>query len=131
MSTFWRRTLFIVVIIFVAVISALSGALAGGLAVYSAVRQNNATQVNETFTQPLSAPIDSNKITTISTNIETDITQAVESIAPAVVTVVGKVQVQSLFFGAPEQQEVSGSGVIIEQFESNRIPRIAAVIPKT
>ncbi len=48
-----------------------------------------------------------------NTEIQTAITQAVEKVAPAVVTVVGVVPGQTTFFGRTPDAQVSGSGVII------------------
>lgn len=48
-----------------------------------------------------------------NTDIETAITSAVEKVAPAVVTVVGKVPGQMTIFGRTPDGQVSGSGVII------------------
>jgi len=50
-----------------------------------------------------------------STQIETAITQAVQKVAPAVVTVVGIIPGQQGFFFRVPDQEVSGSGVIISE----------------
>jgi 2-alkenal reductase len=48
-----------------------------------------------------------------STDIETTITQVVEQVSSAVVTVVGKIPSQDTFFGPTGEQTVSGSGVFI------------------
>jgi 2-alkenal reductase len=48
-----------------------------------------------------------------TTQIETTITQAVQKVGPAVVTVVGTIPGQSSFFGSTGDQTVSGSGVFI------------------
>jgi serine protease Do len=50
-----------------------------------------------------------------NTGIETTITQVVEEIGPAVVTVVGTVPGQMTFFGRSSDSESSGSGVIISE----------------
>ncbi len=50
-----------------------------------------------------------------STEIETAITQAVEKVSPAVVTVVGRIPGQMTFFGPTPDRQVSGSGVIISE----------------
>lgn len=47
------------------------------------------------------------------TQIETTITQAVEKVSPAVVTVVGTVPGEMTFFGPLPDSQVSGSGVIV------------------
>jgi 2-alkenal reductase len=97
MST--RRVIYALVLAIVAGVSALSGVLAGGIAVYSAVRGGASTSA--VVPPPPSEPVANLQIST--TEIETAITQAVEKVGPAVVTVV------SLVSG----QTVSGSGVFI------------------
>lgn len=115
MSTPWKRIFFVVFIVVIAGVSALSGALAGGMAVYTATRQNG-TQPQSVIVQPSSnASIGNQKITASSTDIETAITQAVETTGPAVVTVVGTISQPSPFFNMPTEQQVSGSGVIISK----------------
>lgn len=47
------------------------------------------------------------------TEVETTITQAVKTVGPAVVTVVGTIPGQTSFFGRTADQEVSGSGFFI------------------
>ena len=56
-----------------------------------------------------------NQITVSSSNISTTITQVVENVQPAVVTVVGTTPGQMTFFGYSGDSTVSGSGVIITQ----------------
>jgi S1-C subfamily serine protease len=48
-----------------------------------------------------------------NTDVETAITQSVQKVGPAVVTVVGTVPGQNTFFGPTGDQTVSGSGFFI------------------
>lgn len=99
----WKTVLLIVLIILVAGGSALFGAVAGGTLVY--VRMN---QEQPIATQPVvaqTAPQNTTVLNVSSTEIQTTITQAVEKVGPAVVTVVGSVAGTA----------VSGSGVIISE----------------
>jgi len=48
-----------------------------------------------------------------NTDVETAVTQSVQKVGPAVVTVVGTIPGQNTFFGATGDQTVSGSGVFI------------------
>jgi 2-alkenal reductase len=48
-----------------------------------------------------------------STEVETAITETVEQLGPAVVTVIGNIPGRETFFGRTPDQQVSGSGVII------------------
>lgn len=79
--------------------SALFGGLAGGLIVYSYLNPSEPTPQISVRHSPTEI-VDFN---VSNTELETTITQAVEAVGPAVVTVIGNI------FG----QDVSGSGVII------------------
>jgi serine protease Do len=110
----WRHVLYAFVVIVIAGISALAGVVAGGIAVYSVVRDSEASQVYEP-TQLLPQPDEEqlSRLRVSITEVETAVTQAVEAVGPAVVTVVGVLPDQSTFFGTIPGQTVSGSGVII------------------
>ncbi len=99
----------------VAGVSALGGALAGGLAVYRVAMQNQpAAQI--TTDQPVSTGATSTtQLVVDSTAVETTITQAVQKVGPAVVTVVGTVPGQMTFFGQASDSTVSGTGFFISQ----------------
>ncbi len=100
-------TAFLVVLL--AFLSAAGGAYAG-IRWYQAAAAASGT--------PLPAPqaesaASAQTLSFSNTDIETAITQAVEKVAPAVVTVVGVVPGQMTFFGRTPDSQVSGSGVII------------------
>lgn len=108
-----RRTLYILLVMVIAGGSALTGALAGGAVVYRTLQQPgrlpapiqdilpaNNTNPNQTFTLD-------------TTNIETSITQSVQKVGPAVVTVVGTIPGQFTIFGNTGDQTVSGTGFFI------------------
>jgi len=105
----WKRLLYVLFVILVAGISALSGAIAGGVAVYSAFQK----QPSQPITVLQATPDESKTINLSTTQINTTITQAVEKISPTVVTVVGTIPGQLTIFGPTQDQYVSGSGVII------------------
>ena len=105
----WKRLLYVLFVILVAGISALSGAIAGGVAVYSAFQK----QSSQPITVLQATPDESKTINLSTTQINTTITQAVEKISPTVVTVVGTIPGQLTIFGPTQDQYVSGSGVII------------------
>jgi S1-C subfamily serine protease len=114
----WKRVFYVLVVLVVAGISALSGVVAGGFAVYQAVRQNNSAarplpvlQASVTTHNTGQAP----EIQINTTQIETTITKAVAEVGPSVVTVVGTIPGQMTFFGPTGDQTVSGSGVFISQ----------------
>ena len=109
-----RRTLYILLVIAVAGISALIGALAGGAVVYRTFRQGSGTPpapIEEVI--PANAP--DQTLTLNTTDIETSITQSVEKVGPAVVTVVGTIPSQFTIFGPTGDQTVSGTGFFITE----------------
>lgn len=111
----WKRILYVLFVVVVAGISALSGVLAGGLAVYRAMSRSDSRTVSSQAVQVQPAPTDIVPLDFSTTNIETTITDAVAKVGPAVVTVVGVIPGQITFFGSTGDQQVSGSGVFISQ----------------
>ncbi len=111
----WKRVFYAFLVMVVAGISALGGALAGGLAVYRVAMQNQPA-AQQTTDQPVSAgAAPSTQLVVDSTAVETTITQAVQKVGPAVVTVVGTVPGQMTFFGQASDSTVSGTGFFISQ----------------
>lgn len=102
-----RKALYVFVLFLVAFVSAAGGAWWG------------AHQVTNQATLPQAAPTVAATDSTTgvlqfsNTEIETAITQAVEKVAPAVVTVVGRIPGQMTFFGRTPDGQSTGSGVII------------------
>jgi 2-alkenal reductase len=113
--TSWKKIGYALVIFVVGGFAAMSGAVVGGIAVYQAV----ANQIDEVPTPQITEPVvDVAPVTTsemIITDIETPITEAVEKVGPAVVTVIGKIPGQNTVFGQTDDYPVSGSGVIISE----------------
>ena len=110
----WKRTIYLLLVMVVAASSALTGALAGGVAVYQVVSQNQAVNPpagNTTILSTNHTPEQS--LVVSSTDIETNITQAVQKVGPAVVTIVGTVPGQQTMFGTTNDAKVSGSGFFI------------------
>jgi len=107
-----KHIFYALVVMIVAGISALSGVLAGGLAVYTAVSNQEPTTVFIETTP--STPLETS-YQTMHIDINTAITQAVEKVGPAVVTVVGMVPGQNTFFGRTPDSPVSGSGIVISR----------------
>jgi serine protease Do len=115
-----NRVLYLVLVILLAGVAALSGAAAGGVAVYQVMSQNKpAAVISSTAplaeSKPASSTTQSQGTTLVvdTTKIETTITQAVQKVGPSVVTVVGTVQGQLTPFGMTSNGTVSGSGVFI------------------
>jgi len=106
--------LYILLVIAVAGISALTGALAGGAVVYHTLQRDSASlpgPVQEILPPNNGGP--GQTLTLNTTDIETSITQSVEKVGPAVVTVVGTLPGQLTFFGPTGDQTVSGTGFFI------------------
>ena len=114
-----NRVLYLALVILLAGVAALSGAAAGGVAVYQVMSQNKPAAVVSSSpvveSQKASNKNQGQSTTLVvnTTQVETAVTQAVQKIGPAVVTVVGTVQGQFTPFGMTPNGTVSGSGVFI------------------
>jgi 2-alkenal reductase len=111
----WKKVIYALAIFIVGGFAALGGAVIGGIAVYQAVSDQNSDvpppQIVETVVE--AAPATTSEM--IITNIETPVTDAVEKVGPAVVTVMGIISGQNTVFGQTADYPVSGSGVIISE----------------
>ncbi len=107
----WKRVVYAVFVVAVAAISGLSGVLVGGVTVYSTMQKNTASQAAAAI--PVQGTASPARLQVSTTEVQTAITQAVEKVGPAVVTVVGTIPGGATFFGRAPDQQVSGSGVII------------------
>jgi 2-alkenal reductase len=105
----WKRILYILFVGIVAITSATAGAVVGGRVVWLMTKPgtNNVLPIQE---EPATVPA---SLQVSNTEIETAITQTVEKVGPAVVTVTGTVPGQVTFFGRLPDGQSSGSGVII------------------
>ena len=113
----WKKTLYALLVMVIAAVSALTGALAGGAVVYK-VASDKGPSSSPSITVPASLPNANNNtpdqtLVLNSTDVETAITQAVQKVGPAVVTIVGTIPGQMSFFGQTGDQTVSGSGFFI------------------
>lgn len=108
-----RRTLYILLVIVIAGVSALTGALAGGVIVYRAVQHSNTLPAPIQEILPANNTNPNQTLTLNTTDIETAITQSVQKVGPAVVTVVGTIPGQLTIFGPTGDQTVSGTGFFI------------------
>jgi serine protease Do len=114
-----NRILYLLLVLVLAGVSAVSGAAVGGLVVYRTMSQLTATI--QTASSPAVQPIQANNnnntpqqtLVINTTDIETTITQAVKKVGPAVVTVVGTIPGQATPFGSSGNTTVSGSGFFI------------------
>jgi len=106
----WKRILYVLFVAVVAVTSATAGAIVGGRVVWLMTKSNAPATVP---VSEVSNTLPAGNIQVSNTEIETTITQAVEKVGPAVVTVVGTIPGQMTFFGRTSDGQSSGSGVII------------------
>jgi 2-alkenal reductase len=91
----------------------LAGSIIGGFIVYRGMAGKTAFTATPVASTATSVPNPTAESITIQTvNINTAITQAVEQVGPAVVTVVGQLPDQMSFFGVIFGGTASGSGVI-------------------
>ena len=102
----WKRVLYVLFVGIVAIVSATVGAIVGGRVVLEFVKPQEISSAPAFSEVPASLQIS-------NTEIETAITQTVEKVGPAVVTVVGTVPGKNTFFGRTPDGQSSGSGVII------------------
>jgi 2-alkenal reductase len=112
----WKNSiLYILLVIAIAGISALTGAIAGGAIVYRSLHQpaNLPAPIGEVL--PSGGANPGQTLTLNTTDVETAITQSVEKVRSAVVTVVGTIPGQITFFGPTGEQTVSGTGFFITE----------------
>jgi serine protease Do len=114
-----KRISYILLLVIVASTSGMAGAIGGGLFVYRTIRQDlqalQGIPAGGTAVQPAAETLPQQTLIVDSLEIETTITQVVQQVGPAVVTVVGTLPGQMTFFGRTGDQTVSGSGVFISQ----------------
>ncbi len=114
-----NRFLYVILVIVLAGAAALSGAAVGGAVVYRLASRTNLVASSGTSPVPVtvsnttSSDSKSPQMIVNSTQIETTVTDAVQKIGPAVVTVSGTVPGQMTPFGMSGGGTVSGSGVFI------------------
>ena len=108
-----KKVLYVLFVIVIAGASALAGAAAGGFAVFRAVQQRGSLPVPLQEVLPANTTNPNQTLVLNDTNIETAITQSVQRVGPAVVTVVGTIPGQMTFFGPTGDQTVSGSGFFV------------------
>jgi serine protease Do len=115
-----NKILYLSLVILLAGGSAISGSLAGGLVVYQAMLHQQTTSVVSPtpVVESIASSSDSQQTLFVNTtDVQTDITQAVQVIGPAVVTVVGTIPANTggPFFTQTGEQTVSGSGFFISE----------------
>jgi hypothetical protein len=117
-----KKTAYVILIIFVAGISASFGAAGGAMLVYQL--EQGKLLSTQSIDQPgaissVEIGVDRGSTETIFINnidVETTITQVVQQVGPAVVTVVGTIPGQMTYFRRTSSSEVSGRGCDRYQF---------------
>jgi 2-alkenal reductase len=104
---FWKRLLYVALIGIVALCSGAAGVFIGAKLLSN---PNTAVSLPLPTATPITPPA---RLQISNTEIETAITQTVEKVSPAVVTVVGIIPGEVTFFGRTPDSQVSGSGVIV------------------
>jgi 2-alkenal reductase len=108
-----KRIFYVLLVVVVAAAAGMAGAVAGGAAVFQAVQSRSSLPVAIQQVLPARNTNPGQTFTLNTTHIQTSVTQAVEKVGPAVVTVVGTIPGQNSFFGQSGDQTVSGSGFFI------------------
>jgi 2-alkenal reductase len=109
-----KRTFYLLLVVVIAGVSAVIGAAAGGMAVYQAVGKTQTANPIQSILPNSNTSLNPNETLAIkSTDVETAVTQSVQKVGPAVVTIVGTIPGQMTFFGQTGDATVSGSGVFI------------------
>jgi len=109
----WRRVFYGLFVVIVAGVAALTGAFAGGAAVYRAVQNRSSLPTSLQQIIPANNTNPNQTFTLDTTDIQTSVTQSVQKVGPAVVTVVGTLPGQMTIFGPTGDQTVSGTGFFI------------------
>jgi serine protease Do len=111
----FKKILYGLLVVVIAGAAALTGAAAGGFAVYQAVQQRSSLPAPIQQILPANNANPNQTLVLNNTDIETAITQSVQRVGPAVVTVVGTVPGQMTVFGLTGDGTVSGSGFFISE----------------
>ncbi len=108
-----KSVLYVLLIALVAGVSAMLGVVGGGAFVFRAVQSRSSLPAPIRQVLPANNTNPAQTFTLNTTDIQTTVTQAVQKVGPAVLTVVGTIPGQTSFFGQSPDQTVSGSGFFI------------------
>ena len=111
-----RRSYPFLLVVLVIMVSLCAGSIGGAGILLFAMNTGFISQISGTTPTETPVAVESGqpaKLLVSSTEVETAVTKTVANVGPAVVTIVGTVPGQRDFFGFSEDQQVSGSGVII------------------
>ncbi len=113
----WKRLIAFILAVLILGGTALFGAMAGGVIVYRLMSQQQPVAALNTPTESAvgAIPVNNSSSTLVvnTTDVETAVTKAVQTVGPSVVTVVATIPGQDTFFGYTGDSTSSGSGVFI------------------
>lgn len=112
----WKKLLALILAVIVVGASALFGAMAGGVVVYRLMSQQQpvaGATSTPSAVEAASATNNANTLVVNTTDVETAVTKAVQSVGPSVVTVVAAIPGQNTFFGYTGDSTSTGSGIVI------------------
>ncbi len=112
----WKKLLGFILAMFILGGTALFGAMAGGIVVYQLMSKNQPAAVSvptPVAVQVVPATSQAQTLDVNTTDVETAITKAVQTVGPSVVTVVGTIPGQQTFYGFTGDSTSTGSGVFI------------------
>lgn len=112
----WKKLLVVILAVIVVGASALFGAMAGGVMVYRLMSQQQPVAISSPTPSAVEAVPAANNTSTLvvnTTDVETAVTKAVQSVGPTVVTVVATIPGQNTFFGYSGDSTSTGSGIFI------------------
>jgi serine protease Do len=112
----WKKLLGFILVMIILGGAALFGAIAGGIVVYQLMSKSQpSTTIIPTpvAVQVIPAASQTQTLDVNTTDVETAVTKAVQTVGPSVVTIVGTIPGQQTFFGYTSDSTSTGSGVFI------------------
>jgi serine protease Do len=112
----WKKLLGFILAIIILGGTALFGAIAGGIVVFQLMNKSQTASINlptPVAAQTVPASSQTQTLEVNTTDVETAVTKAVQTVGPSVVTVVGTIPGQPTFFGYSGDSTSTGSGIFI------------------
>ena len=112
----WKKLLGFILAVIILGGTAVLGAIAGGIVVFELTSKNQpvtASAPTQSALQVVPATSQTQTLDVNTTDVESAITKAVQTVGPSVVTVVGTIPGQQTFFGFTGDSTSTGSGVFI------------------
>lgn len=112
----WRKLLGFIIAMIILGGTALFGAIAGGIVVFQLMNKSQTASTilpTPAAVQVVPASSQTQTLEVNTTDVETAVTKAVQTVGPSVVTVVGTIPGQQTFFGYSGDSTSTGSGIFI------------------